>query len=90
MPYLLEVCFVTSEKDAAAYHKNFENLCQAIAKVIANELDYTKKVTTASKSSAASYYKSGTGLYRIKKDCYAYKTVKFDKDKRVEVCKKKY
>jgi len=37
------VCFVTSEKDAAAYHKNFKNLCQAIAKVIAEELDYTKK-----------------------------------------------
>lgn len=45
------------------------------------------KVTTASKKTA-SYYKSGTGLYRIKKDCYAYKTVKFDKDKRVEVCEK--
>lgn len=87
---LLEVCFVTSKKDAAAYHKNFEDLCQAIAKVIAAELGYKKKVTTASKSSSKtkSYYKSGTGLYRIKKDCYAYKTVKFDKDKRVEICKK--
>ncbi|WP_146553668.1 N-acetylmuramoyl-L-alanine amidase [Rummeliibacillus sp. SL167] len=73
---LLEVCFVTSKKDAAAYHKNFEDLCQAIAKVIAEELGYKKKVTTASKSSKASYYKSGTGLYRIKKDCYAYKKVK--------------
>lgn len=87
---LLEVCFVTSKKDAAAYHKNFEDLCQAIAKVIAAELGYKKKVSTASKSSskAKSYYKSGTGLYRIKKDCYAYKTVKFDKDKRVEKCEK--
>lgn len=40
---LLEVCFVTSKKDAAAYHENFEYLCQAIAKVIADELNYKKK-----------------------------------------------
>jgi N-acetylmuramoyl-L-alanine amidase len=74
----------------ATCHKNFEDLCQAIAKVIAAELGYKKKVTTASKSSskAKSYYRSGTGLYRIKKDCYAYKSVKFDKDKHVEVCRK--
>ncbi|MGX9134064.1 N-acetylmuramoyl-L-alanine amidase [Rummeliibacillus sp. JY-2-4R] len=37
---------------------------------------------------APSYYKSPSGLYRIKKDCYAYQSVKFDKDKRVELCKK--
>lgn len=87
---LLEVCFVTSKKDAAAYHDNFEVLCQAIAKVIADELGYAKKVTTVSKpnNEATSYYKSGTGLYRIKKDCYAYKGVKFDKSNRVELCKK--
>ena len=87
---LLEVCFVSSAKDAKAYHTNFDALCEAIAKVIAEELGYKKKVSTASKSSskAKSYYKSGTGLYRIKKDCYAYKTVKFDKDKRVEACEK--
>lgn len=87
---LLEVCFVSSKKDAAAYRENFEDLCQAIAKVIAVELGYPKKVTTVSKPSveAPSYYKSGTGLYRIKKNCYAYKTVKFDKDDRVELCKK--
>ncbi|WP_150284373.1 N-acetylmuramoyl-L-alanine amidase [Rummeliibacillus sp. TYF-LIM-RU47] len=39
---LLEVCFVTSEKDAAAYRNNFEALCQAIAKVMAGHLGYTK------------------------------------------------
>ena len=87
---LLEVCFVTSKKDAAAYRENFEDLCQAIAKVVANELGYTKKITTVSKPSveAPSYYKSGTGLYRIKKNCYAYKSVIFDKENRVELCQK--
>ncbi|WP_146553517.1 N-acetylmuramoyl-L-alanine amidase [Rummeliibacillus sp. SL167] len=85
---LLEVCFVTSKKDADAYHKNFEDLCQAIGKVIAAELGYKKKVTTARKSSKASYYKSGTGLYRIKKDCYAYKKVKFDKKIELKFAKK--
>lgn len=90
---LLEVCFVTSEKDADAYRENFEELCQAIAKVIANELDYTKQttVTKVSKSSveAPSYYKKGTGQYRIKKPCYAYKGVNFkDESTRVELCQK--
>lgn len=87
---LLEVCFVTSKKDAKAYRENFEDLCQAIAKVIANELGYIKKVTKVSKSSveAPSYYKSGTGIYKIKKNCYAYKSVIFDKDNRVELCQK--
>lgn len=45
---LLEVCFVTSEKDAAAYRGNFEGLCQAIAKVIGDHLGYTKKVASVS------------------------------------------
>lgn len=45
---LLEVCFVTSEKDAAAYRENFERLCQAIAKVIADNLGYTKKAASIS------------------------------------------
>ena len=87
---LLEVCFVTSKKDAAVYRENFEDLCQAIAKIIANELGYTKKVTTVSNPSveAPCYYKSGTGLYRIKKNCYAYKSVIFDKENRVELCQK--
>ncbi|MFG3611011.1 N-acetylmuramoyl-L-alanine amidase [Rummeliibacillus stabekisii] len=47
---LLEVCFVTSEKDAVAYRNNFEDLCQAIAKVIAGHLGYSqKKVVGVSK-----------------------------------------
>lgn len=91
---LLEVCFVTSKKDAAAYRENFEDLCQAIAKIIANELDYEKEdedveeVSKPATAEASSYYKKGTGLYRIKKDCYAYKAVKFDKAKRSELCEK--
>ena len=40
---LLEVCFVTSKKDVEAYKKNFEALCQAISKVIASKLEYSKK-----------------------------------------------
>lgn len=42
-------------------------------------------VKTASKSSveAPSYYKSGTGLYKIKKSCGAYDGVKFSNSKKV-------
>lgn len=88
---LLEVCFVSSKKDAKAYKENFNKLCQAIASVIAKELGYTKKVTTVAKKTTVktpSYYKSGNGLYRIEKDCYAYKTIKFDKSERAELCEK--
>ena len=83
---LLEVCFVTSEKDATAYRENFEKLRQAIAE----ELDYTKKVTTTSKAKnkTSSYYKSGTGLYRIKKTCGAYDGVKFSGFKKIHKLKK--
>lgn len=91
---LIEVCFVDSKADAKIYNDNdkFEEICQAIASVIANELGYKKKeITTVSKPSkpanssiAKSYYKSGTGLYRIKKGCYLYKTIKFDKNQRDE------
>ncbi|MGM9968221.1 N-acetylmuramoyl-L-alanine amidase [uncultured Rummeliibacillus sp.] len=80
---LLEVCFVTSEKDAKAYRENFEGLCQAIAKVIADKLDYKKKESKPKKSE---YYTEGNGLYRIKKKCWAYSKLKFDKKNRVEVC----
>lgn len=52
---LLEVCFVTSKKDEAAYHKNFEELCQAIAKVIAEHLGYKKQAVP-----------SGTKSYKVK------------------------
>ncbi|WP_190323401.1 N-acetylmuramoyl-L-alanine amidase [Rummeliibacillus sp. TYF-LIM-RU47] len=40
---LLEVCFVTSEKDATAYRNNFGALCQVVAKVIAGHLGYSQK-----------------------------------------------
>ncbi|AMW99295.1 N-acetylmuramoyl-L-alanine amidase [Rummeliibacillus stabekisii] len=55
---LLEVCFVTSRNDADAYHKHFEELCQAIAGVIANELGYEskKEVKPVSKSNDYKYY----------------------------------
>ncbi|MGE7837992.1 N-acetylmuramoyl-L-alanine amidase [Viridibacillus arvi] len=87
---LIEVCFVDSKADAKIYNEKFEEICQAIASIIANELRYKKKeITTVSKPSnpanssiAKSYYKSGTGLYRIKKGCYLYKTIKFDKEQR--------
>lgn len=35
---LLELCFIDSKSDMAAYKKNFEKLCQAIAKVIAAQV----------------------------------------------------
>lgn len=35
---LLEVCFVNSKEDVALYRKNFEGICQAIARVLANYL----------------------------------------------------
>ncbi|MEK4760747.1 N-acetylmuramoyl-L-alanine amidase [Viridibacillus sp. FSL E2-0187] len=91
---LIEVCFVDSKADAKIYSDNdkFEAISKAIAEVIAGELGYKKKeITTVSKpskssnsSTAKSYYKSGTGLYRIKKGCYLYKTIKFDKNQREE------
>lgn len=82
---LLEVCFVSNKDDAAKYKANFERLCQAIAKTIADYLGYKKEATTPSPdSNKASYYTSNDlkGLYRIKKDCYLYKSVKFDKKNR--------
>lgn len=88
---LLEVCFVSNKDDAAKYKANFERLCQAIAKVIADYLGYKKEATTPSPDSAkASYYTSNDlkGLYRIKKDCYLYKSVKFDKKNREQEIKK--
>lgn len=45
-------------------------------------------VKVSSAVEAPSYYKSGTGLYRIKRDCYAYKSVIFDKENRVVLCQK--
>lgn len=88
---LLEVCFVSNKDDVAKYKANFERLCQAIAKVIADYLGYKKEATTPSPgSNKASYYTSNDlkGLYRIKKDCYLYNSVKFDKKNREQEIKK--
>lgn len=88
---LLEVCFVSNKNDTAKYKANFERLCQAIAKVIADYLGYKKEATTPSPdSNKASYYTSNDlkGLYRIKKDCYLYNSVKFDKKNREQEIKK--
>ena len=38
---LIEVCFVNSMVDAAVYRRDFEKICQAIAKVLANHIGYT-------------------------------------------------
>lgn len=85
---LLEVCFVTSKKDAAAYNSNFKALCKAIAKVLAEHLGYiAKKTTTTSTSDKKEYHKT-TGKYKITKGCYAYKDSSGDKDKRVVSLKK--
>lgn len=88
---LLEVCFVSNKDDVAKYKANFERLCQVIAKVIADYLGYKKEATTPSPdSNKASYYTSNDlkGLYRIKKDCYLYNSVKFDKKNREQEIKK--
>lgn len=88
---LLEVCFVSNKDDVAKYKANFERLCQAIAKTIADYLGYKKEATTPSPdSNKASYYTSNDlkGLYRIKKDCYLYNSVKFDKKNREREIKK--
>ncbi|MGE7621675.1 N-acetylmuramoyl-L-alanine amidase [Viridibacillus sp. NPDC096237] len=94
---LIEICFVDSKADAEIYNGNFEDVCQAIASVIAKELGYKKKeITTVSKPSKPTskpnnteeYYKKGTGLYRIKKTCSAYDGVVFGKSKKKENLKK--
>lgn len=41
---LLEVCFVSSEEDSKLYKQNFEQICQAIAKDLANYVG--KNITT--------------------------------------------
>lgn len=65
---LLEVCFVSSQKDAQAYKKNFEALCQAIAKVLASELQYTKKVTQVADSCNYHTVEAGDTVYSISRE----------------------
>lgn len=82
---LLEVCFVTSKIDSTNYMKYFEELCQSIAKVISEELGYSKK--EQDNQDSEKYYKKGEGIYRIKKNCYAYRGVDFsNRANRVEFC----
>lgn len=38
---LIEVCFVNSSIDVAIYRRDFEKICQAIAKVLATEIGYS-------------------------------------------------
>ncbi|AMW98464.1 N-acetylmuramoyl-L-alanine amidase [Rummeliibacillus stabekisii] len=82
---LLELCFVTSEKDATAYRKNFEALCQAIAKVIAGHLGYVKnKVEGVSKPVAKpkenTYYNKKFDRLVLLKDAGVYADVEFEKE----------
>lgn len=82
---LLEVCFVTSEKDAAAYRNNFEALCQAIAKVMAGHLGYTKnQVAGVSKPVAklkeSTYYNEKFDRLILLTDAGVYADVEFKKE----------
>lgn len=77
---LLEVCFVSSKKDADAYKRNFDKLCHAIADFVADYLNYTKKKSsTAVAGNNETFYKKGAalGLYRVIKPCSTYSGVDF-------------
>lgn len=87
---LLEVCFVSSAKDAKAYRTNFDAVCEAIAKVIAGELGYSKRVKTVSTPAKekAEYFTANPGKVRVKKACWAYNGVEVDEKKRQTQVKK--
>lgn len=77
---LLEVCFVSSKKDADAYKRNFYKLCHAIADFVADYLNYTKKKSSkAAVGNTETFYKKGAalGLYRVTKACSTYSGVDF-------------
>lgn len=90
---LLEVCFVTSETDAAAYRKNFEILCQAIAKIIAVELGYIRnKVEGVSQLVNEGYYTkkfdrlvalTDIGIYKDKE--FKVEKKRHQKDKKLDI-----
>ena len=78
---LIETCFIDSASDMKAYKKNFEELCQTIAKLIAKEvgikLDVSQeKESNSSNSGTTSVHKDevyhitqkGETLYAISKD----------------------
>ena len=79
---LLEVCFVSSKKDADAYKRNFDKLCHTIADFVADYLGYTKKkssTTVPVAGNTETFYKKGAqlGLYRVIKPCSTYSGVDF-------------
>lgn len=78
---LLEVCFVSSKKDADAYKRNFDKLCHAIADFVADYLDYdkNKSSTVEAAGNTETFYKKGAqlGLYRVIKPCSTYSGVDF-------------
>lgn len=79
---LLEVCFVSSKKDADAYKRNFDKLCHAIADFVADYLDYDKKKSSTVDVAAGNteiFYKKGAalGVYRVIKPCSTYSGVDF-------------
>lgn len=89
---LLEVCFVSSKKDADAYKRNFDKLCHAIADFVADYLNYTKKkssTTAAVAGNTETFYKKGAalGLYRVTKACSTYSGVDFTQADKLQTLK---
>lgn len=89
---LLEVCFVSSKKDADAYKRNFDKLCHAIADFVADYLNYTKKkssTTDAEAGNTETFYKKGAqlGLYRVIKPCSTYSGVDFTQADKLQLLK---
>ena len=89
---LLEVCFVSSKKDADAYKRNFDKLCHAIADFVADYLNYTKKkpsTTDAEAGNTETFYKKGValGLYRVTKACSTYSGVDFTQANKLQTLK---
>lgn len=88
---LLEVCFVSSKKDADAYKRNFDKLCHAIADFVADYLNYTKKKSSTVEvaCNTETFYKKGAqlGLYRVTKACSTYSGVDFTQANKLQTLK---
>ena len=90
---LLEVCFVSSKKDADAYKRNFDKLCHAIAEFVADYLNYDiKKPSTTEAVATANtetFFKKGAalGLYRVTKACATYNGVDFTQSDKLQTLK---
>lgn len=78
----------TTHSDPYDYLASMGISATQFKKDIENGLESKVTIASRSKNEVSSYYKSGSGIFRIKQDCYAYKSVKFDKKNRVELCKK--